>query len=91
MHYLEAAFIAYTFGLIWNYYLSLIWIFESRRGRAAELSMVIAIAVGGVLLTELLLWAFVANAGMDPIPAKIIVLWIVLIWNFGMRKAYVFH
>ena len=91
MHYLISAFFAYMLGLLWNYILSLMWIFESRHRRWLEFTMVFLIALGGLFWTELLLWIFVGLMQIVPIISKIIVLWIVLLWNFGMRKVYVFH
>jgi putative flippase GtrA len=91
MHYLLAAFVAYAAGFSWNYVTSVLWIFESRHPRLAEFFMVAAIAVGGLLWTEFLLFCAVEFLGGDPLLSKIVVLWIVLAWNFGMRKAYVFH
>ncbi|MFH1670633.1 MAG: GtrA family protein [Patescibacteria group bacterium] len=91
IHYLLAAFFSYMVGLLWNYVLCIIWVFESRHHRVLEFTMVFLIALGGLLWTELLMWILVEFANMVPIIAKIIVLWIVLLWNFGMRKVYVFH
>lgn len=91
VHYLLAAFFAYMLGLAWNHTLSVIWIFESKHDKKTEFLMVFLIALGGLLWTELLLWLSVSVLGADAIVAKIVVLWIVLIWNFGMRKVIVFH
>jgi len=91
MHYAIAAFLAYMLGLLWNYILSLLWIFESKHRRLLEFTMVFLIALGGLLWTEFFLWIFVGLIGFEPVISKLIVLWIVLLWNFGMRKVYVFH
>ncbi|MDP6575603.1 MAG: GtrA family protein [Candidatus Peribacteraceae bacterium] len=91
MHYLWAAFVAYMFGLSWNYVLGLMWIFKSRHPRLLEFFMVFGIALGGLFWTELLLWLVVEYIHLTPLLAKMIVLWIVLFWNFGMRKLFVFH
>ncbi|MBU1123101.1 GtrA family protein [Patescibacteria group bacterium] len=91
IHYLVAALIAYMCGLIWNYVISIIWVFDSRHKRWVEFLMVFLIALGGLFWTELLLWIFVEYVHIIPMIAKIIALWIVLLWNFGMRKVYVFH
>lgn len=91
IHYLLAAFIAYMFGLVWNYVTSVVWIFQSRHGRKKEFLMVFFIACGGLFWTELLLYLFVDFARIDAFYSKVIALWIVLLWNFGMRKFYVFH
>jgi len=89
--YLFHAFIAYMFGLAWNHMLCLLWVFKRRHSRRKEYSMVFAIALGGLFWTEFLLWIGVSLLGGHPFFTKAAVLFIVLIWNFGMRKKFVFH
>lgn len=91
MHYLVAGFVAYMVGFLWNYVISVLWVFKSRHSRTKEVVMVMLITVGGLFWTELLLYLLVEFADMHHFLAMFITLWIVLIWNFAMRKAYVFH
>ncbi len=91
LHYLIAAFFGYMIGLIWNYILCIVWVFESKHSRTKEIVLVVLVTLGGLLWTELLLYFFVEFIHIIPIIAKIIVLWIVLLWNFGMRRHYVFR
>ena len=91
MYYLLAAFIGYTLGFIWNYVTSLLWVFTSRHSRRREVVMVVIITIGGLLWTELILYLFVEFAHLHHFLAMFITLWIVLLWNFGMRKRFVFH
>ena len=91
IHYLISAFIAYMLGLTWNYILGLIWVFESRHHRTKELLMILFIALGGLAWTELILFTLVEYGGLYHLVANFITLWLVLVWNFGMRRAYVFH
>ena len=90
-HYALAAFLGYMFGLSWNYVISLAWVFESKHNRVKEILMVFCIAIGGLLWTWLILYILIDFAGIDAIIAKILSQIIVLFWNFGMRKYYVFH
>ena len=78
-------------GLPWNYTAALLWVFESRHNRTKEMILVFLIALGGLFWTEFLLWIGVEFLHGEPFITKCIVLWIVLIWNFGMRKLFVFH
>ena len=89
--YLFAAFIGYMVGLAWNYIFALLWVFQSRHSRLKEMLMVLLIALGGLFWTELFLWIGVDFGGFSPFWAKLVVVWIVLGWNFGMRKVFVFH
>lgn len=47
--------------------------------------------MGGLLWTELPLWIAVDGLSMHHSVARFCVIWIALVWNFGMRKRYVFH
>ena len=91
LHYLVAAFFGYMLGLTWNHLLCVYWVFESKHDRSKEVTMVFFIALGGLLWTWLILYALVGMFGTDPVIAKIISQILVLIWNFGMRKAFVFR
>jgi putative flippase GtrA len=86
-----AAFAGYTLGFVCNHLLSLMWVFESKHSRRKEVVMAYSIAIGGLLWTELLLWVFVHRFLWAPILSKIATQFIVLVWNFGMRKKFVFH
>ena len=91
VYYLLAAFIGYTLGFLWNYITSILWVFQSRHPRHKEVVMVMIITAGGLLWTELLLFLFVEFGNLHHFLAMFITLWIVLFWNFGMRKRFVFH
>lgn len=91
MHYILAAFVAYMCGLMWNHFLCIAWVFESKHHRSKEFLMVFLIALGGLLWTWLILWMLISLAGMDEVIAKMISQILVLFWNFTMRKFYVFH
>ena len=91
MHYLLAAFLGYTLGFLWNYLTSIVWVFKSRHSRTKEIAMVIVITVGGLFWTEVILYFFVEFIHLHHFVSMFITLWIVLIWNFWMRKRYVFH
>ena len=91
IHYLLAALFGYSLGFCWNYLISVLWVFKSRHSRRKEVAMVVIITIGGLLWTELLLYLFVEFAHLHHFVSMFITLWIVLIWNFGMRKRFVFH
>jgi len=89
--YLLFAFISYMFGLAWNHLLCVLWVFKSKHKRSKEIAMVFFIALGGLLWTLFFLWIGVELFHGPPFATKAVVLFIVLIWNFGMRKLLVFH
>jgi putative flippase GtrA len=91
VHYALSALIAYLIALAWNHAICLFWVFESRHNRALEVLLVLLIALGGLLWTELLLYLQIEWFHFGAVLAKIIALWIVLLWNFFMRKFLVFR
>ncbi len=91
MPYLLAAFFGYMVGLVWNHLISVYWVFESKHSRSKEILMVFLIALGGLFWTEVILYVLVEFAFVDEVIAKMVSQAIVLFWNFGMRKFYVFH
>lgn len=91
VQYLVAAFFGYMVGLAWNHMISIYWVFESKHSRGKEIFMVFLIACGGLFWTEIILYGLVEYAAFDEIVAKMISQVIVLVWNFGMRKFYVFR
>jgi len=90
INYLVSAVIAFLLGIITNYALSTLWIFKSRGDKQKELMLFLAIGITGLLLNELVIWALVAKVGLFYLLAKLISTGIVLFWNFGMRKKFVF-
>lgn len=90
LHHLKAAAIGFLFGLTTNYLISVAWVFESSGRVRDEFLLFAVIGIGGLGLTEMLMWAGVDLAGLPVLPAKLIALVLVLGWNFGLRKKLVF-
>jgi putative flippase GtrA len=89
--YLLYAFLSYMVGLVWNHTLCLLWVFESKHTRLKEYAMVFFISLGGLLWTQIFLWTGVEFFGGHPFFTRVVVMCIVLAWNFGMRKVFVFQ
>ncbi len=90
MNHLVAAAIAFIAGLLTNYLISIAWVFQSTGKWKEEFFLFAIIGVGGLGWTELILWSSVKYAHLPVMAAKFIALFLVLIWNFGMRKWLVF-
>ncbi|OGJ83688.1 hypothetical protein A3J91_04905 [Candidatus Peribacteria bacterium RIFOXYC2_FULL_58_10] len=90
MHYAWAAIVGYTIGLIWNHLFSILWVFESKRW-LRDFFLAAITAAGGLLWTELFLYLFIEWGDMHQLLAKFITLWIVLLWNFSVRKYLIFR
>jgi glycosyltransferase involved in cell wall biosynthesis len=90
VNYFAAAFAGYTLGFVMNHSLCVLWVFESKMERKKEVALSYAIAIGGLLWTEVLLWLAVDVFGIGLLIARLGAMVIVLAWNFFMRKFFVF-
>lgn len=90
--YLAAAPLGFLLGLATIYFLSVRWVFGTRRiGDArAEFAIFAAIGVAGLALNQLVLYAAVDGAGLSYEAAKILSAAIVFGFNFGLRKMLLF-
>ncbi len=90
LNYLISAAIAFILGVATNYLLCIVWIFESTGRVKKEIILFVVIGVGGLILNEVIIWLLVEEAKLYYMLAKAVAVVIVLVWNFGMRKKYVF-
>ena len=92
VHYLVASTISFSVGMALAYALSVKFVFAARRGLSREMEAAGFFAVGivGLLLTQGLLYVFVAQAGMAVALAKIPTTGIVFLFNFLCRRGMVF-
>ena len=92
MHYLIAATISFTAGLVVNYLLSRAWVFTDRKyeSRVKEFIVFTGIGIVGLLLNNSIMWLAVEKIGIYYIFSKIIATILVFFWNFGLRKMLVF-
>lgn len=91
-HYLTSAAFAFLAGLIVNYILSKLWVFNksSFKSKTAEFMVFALIGVIGLGLTELLMWTFTDMVGAHYIFSKIFTTILVYFWNFFARKIIIF-
>jgi len=92
VHYLVSAALGFLIGLVTNYTLSTAWVFRTRRfnRKFTEFSIFAVIGFGGLGLNELLIWVFTGLAHVHYLHAKIISTGFVLLWNFSVRKYFLF-
>lgn len=87
---LLAAAAGFTLGLVVNYLLSVAWVFEGSGKLTSEFTLFALVGIGGLGWTELILWVCVDRVGMPVMAAKMTALGLVMGWNFGMRRRFVF-
>ena len=91
MDYRVATALGFVFGLITNYLLCIAWVWRGTQARTLrDIVIFTLIGVGGLGLTELLMWLAVDLAALRPSIAKLPIAGIVLVWNFGLRRLFVF-
>ena len=93
VHYLISAGIAFIFGLVLNYFLSVKWVFNSRAiaNRVSEFLLFALIGLVGLGFNELFLYLFTSIFGIYYLLSKIITSFIVYFWNFFARKVMLFN
>lgn len=93
LHYLAGQTFGFIFGLITNYIISVLWVFRHTGNLQKEFSLFAIVGIGGLLLSYVFLWIFIDIFQIHTFGnmlAKIITVFLVLFWNFGMRKKFVF-
>ncbi|HII84499.1 MAG TPA: GtrA family protein [Methanobacterium subterraneum] len=92
IYYLASAAIAFVFGLITNYMLSINWVFNKRTmsNRKLEFGVFALIGIVGILLNEVFIWFFTENLQIYYLLSKIMAAVIILFWNFFARKFVLF-
>lgn len=91
LHYILATVVAFIAGLLVNYCLCVLWVWSGTQARSFKDVFIFAlIGVGGLLLTVALMWLAVDVLLWDVRISKIIIAILVLLWNFGLRRIFVF-
>lgn len=88
VNYLIAALIGYSLGIVANYYLSVRWVFATRKLKSvnAEFSIFVVINLIGLGIYELLIAGMVEGLNISVLLAPIAGNIIVFFWNFLARK-----
>lgn len=89
---LAATTVSFTVSVLNNFILNKIWTFRhpSQNYRKLFIKFII-VSIGGLILTNLLMWLFVHAIEIWYIWAKLITSGIVLIWNFLVNKHWTFR
>jgi putative flippase GtrA len=84
--YLLSAAVAFLLGTVVNYLLSVLWVFRSSGRIPTEFVLFTLVGLGGLGLTELILWLLVEIVGLHYLQAKAVALGVVLVWSFTLRR-----
>lgn len=93
LHYLLSATLSFIAGLLVNYIISCLWVFNSSKfkNRLVEFLFFAAIGVVGLALNDTLIWLFTDCIGTHYMFSKIVAAAMVYLWNFFARKYLVFR
>ncbi|MGC8728285.1 MAG: GtrA family protein [Elusimicrobiales bacterium] len=90
--YLISSAISFICGLIFNYLLSVRWVFDKRKLKNKKLEFLFFSLVGiaGLAINQLSIWFFTEKLKIFYMYSKLLSSAIVLLWNFGVRKFFLF-
>ena len=86
--YLLSATVSFIIGLIVNFALSKLWIFQKKAlvNKYLEFGIFGAVGIVGLGLNNLIMWFLTSKLGLYYLLSKLVATAIVYIWNFGARK-----
>ena len=92
-HYLISTAGAFLLGLLTNYCLCRLWVFDRRTMESTPVEFLIFAVIGivGLGLNEAIMWFVGEVIQLHYLIGKVISAGIVLIWNFGARKLILFR
>ena len=87
---LVSAAIAFTISVVFNYILSVKWVFDVDKSKSEKKNFIIFIvfSIIGLLLTELIMWIGTDALKVNYLLVKIIATAIVMVFNFVTRKLF---
>lgn len=90
IHYLISGTISFTASVIYNYILSVKWVFDAKKdaNKTQEFIVFIVLSVIGLGINQLFMWLFVDMMHIYYMLSKIIATVIVMIYNFITRKLF---
>ena len=92
LYYIASATAGFLLGLLINYLLCILWIFDFRAVEKAshEFGLFAAIGIAGLLLNNLLIYLLTESAGFHYLISKMGAAALVLIFNFALRRQLLF-
>ena len=90
MHYLISSIISFTVSVIFNYILSIKWIFDVKKKQdVKDFVIFIILSVIGLGINSLIMYVMVEKFGVYYMLSKIVSTAVVMVYNFITRKIFV--
>jgi putative flippase GtrA len=93
VNYLIANTLGFSVGIVTSYFISISWVFSNRKytQTTPEFFLFGVIGIGGLILGNSCMWYLVESVRIGHIQAKYIVTFLVLLFNYSMRKHFLFR
>ena len=93
VYYLHAAAIAFCFGLLTSYMLSIAWVFHERKFQNPFVELGLFTLIGGIGLlgNGVCMWFLTEYAHLHYLFSKMVSALFVFLWNFLAKKYVLFH
>lgn len=91
INYLLSNAISFSASVIYNYILSIFWVFDvdsSKSNQCKNLVIFMVLSIIGLLINQLLMWVQVNKLNIFYMIAKIFATVVVMVYNFISRKIY---
>lgn len=90
IHYLISSIISFIVSLVFNYVLSIKWVFDvTKKQTYKEITMFIILSVIGLGINQLIMYVGVDKLSIHYMIIKLLATVIVMIWNFITRKIFI--
>jgi len=86
VEYLLSSGIAFSFAVILNYFLCLVFVFKNAKNGNKQFALFIVTSLIGLLLNQLCMWMLVEIVIVHYMFAKIISTGIVMLWNYFTKR-----
>lgn len=89
IYYLISSIISFCVSMVFNYILSIKWVFSVKRKQTIkEIIIFWILSIIGLLINQLVMYISVDHLNIYYMIAKLIATFIVMIWNFVTRKLF---
>ena len=91
INYLISSVISFCTSVIYNYIMSIVWVFEvdEEKSKTQTFAMFIILSIIGLLINTVVMWLLVDGTDLMPYTiAKIIATAVVMVYNFISRKIF---
>lgn len=90
IHYLISSIISFTVSVIFNYILSIKWVFDVKKKQGTkEFIIFIILSVIGLLINSLIMYLMVDILKIHYMISKLVSTFIVMVYNFITRKIFI--